>query len=138
MGQEKRHFHPSKAHRQQAHTMLQSKVRGCASQVSTSQGGTAAAARQLLQRARSRCQAVGKQQAEPVQEAAQRLPAQRLLPSLASLAASLALLVQPANAGELSMAFPASANPEIREAQKTLVEAWGTCTKLRQRQQSLC
>jgi hypothetical protein len=32
-----------------------------------------------------------------------------------------------AAADELSIAFPASANPEIRRAQQTLVESWGGC-----------
>lgn len=106
-----------------SHTMLRSQHSPGWS-VSTAQAVTARAIRQQLQRARRSCHAVGKQQAGQQQAGQQgwRLPS---LQGLASFAASFTLLLQPAGAGELSMAFPASANPEIRAAQKTLVEAWG-------------
>lgn len=58
-------------------------------------------------------------------------PAWHYSNGLASLAAAAAaaclLLQQPCAAEELSIAFPASGNPEIREAQKTMVESWGEC-----------
>lgn len=44
----------------------------------------------------------------------------------ASLSSLLLLTAQPCAAQEeLSIAFPASGRPDIRAAQKTLVEAWG-------------
>jgi hypothetical protein len=50
---------------------------------------------------------------------------QQLTNLAAAATLSISLIAQPCMADELSFAFPASANPEIREAQKTLVESWG-------------
>lgn len=50
--------------------------------------------------------------------------------SLVAAGAALALAVSTAVAAEdLTISFKASRNPEIRKAQKSLVEAWGVCSK---------
>ena len=52
--------------------------------------------------------------------------------SLVAAGAALALAVSTALAAEdLTISFKASRNPEIRKAQKSLVEAWGVCSKTR-------
>jgi hypothetical protein len=50
---------------------------------------------------------------------------QQLTKLAAATSLSISLIAQPCMADELSFAFPASGNPEIREAQKALVESWG-------------
>jgi len=67
----------------------------------------------------------------------------QMLQKAAACAVSCSLLIQPgsAMAEELSIAFPASTNPEIRRAQQTMVESWGAsrsanCSYIRQHAQS--